>query len=219
MSQVAGGMSHSWPGRGLLGKATAGLPAGDTPARLSVHAPLPAAVDGDPVPVPHFGVALPVAGFRQLAERLTGQVDFVIEPHLRFKGEAPAPQIYREAPGPLPARERTPSQHGTILQGPAARVDAAPHSPPAPCAQRRGAALLRPSLMRPARCACRPAGRAVDHVFLRPQRQRPRVQGQRGRAGRRCRVAGRRPVCSARMDALRAAVRRHHAACCCCMHG
>ncbi|KAL4424346.1 hypothetical protein ABPG75_001647 [Micractinium tetrahymenae] len=45
------------------------------------------AVDGDPVPVPHFGVALPVDDFQRLAERLRGQVDFVIEPHLRFQGQ------------------------------------------------------------------------------------------------------------------------------------
>ncbi len=50
---------------------------------------LPCAVDGDPVPVPHFGVALSVNDFQRLAERLKGQVDFAIEPHLRFGGEPP----------------------------------------------------------------------------------------------------------------------------------
>lgn len=43
------------------------------------------AVDGDPVPVPHFGAALSVAQFQQLAERVKAAgVHFEIEPHLRF---------------------------------------------------------------------------------------------------------------------------------------
>ena len=45
------------------------------------------AVDGDPVPVPHFGLALSVQQFHDLADRLKqAKVDFVIQPHLRFKG-------------------------------------------------------------------------------------------------------------------------------------
>ncbi|KAI7844702.1 hypothetical protein COHA_001790 [Chlorella ohadii] len=45
-------------------------------------------VDGDPVPVPHYGVALGVQQFQQLAERCRQQgVAFVIEPHLRFQGQ------------------------------------------------------------------------------------------------------------------------------------
>jgi extradiol dioxygenase family protein len=46
------------------------------------------AVDGDQVPVRHFGVVLPMAEWESLAERLkaAGQ-RFVIEPHVRFKGE------------------------------------------------------------------------------------------------------------------------------------
>ncbi|EFJ12474.1 hypothetical protein SELMODRAFT_230578 [Selaginella moellendorffii] len=43
------------------------------------------AVDGDPVPVPHFGLALSVPDFLKLAERVTAAgVKFIIEPHLRF---------------------------------------------------------------------------------------------------------------------------------------
>eukprot|EP01138_Halocafeteria_seosinensis_P016263 gb/GECG01016593.1/.p1 GENE.gb/GECG01016593.1/~~gb/GECG01016593.1/.p1 ORF type:complete len:188 (+),score=21.54 gb/GECG01016593.1/:1-564(+) len=43
-------------------------------------------VDGDEVPVPHFGAALTVDEFHALAERLKGfQIQFIIEPHLRFK--------------------------------------------------------------------------------------------------------------------------------------
>ncbi len=46
------------------------------------------AVDGDPVPVPHFGLALSVQQFHDLAERVKqADVQFVIQPHLRFKGE------------------------------------------------------------------------------------------------------------------------------------
>ena len=46
------------------------------------------AVDGDNVPVRHFGAILPMREWEQLAARLkaAGQ-DFVIEPHVRFKGE------------------------------------------------------------------------------------------------------------------------------------
>lgn len=45
------------------------------------------AVDGDEVPVPHFGVVLDMAGFDILAERLKAAgVKFVIEPHIRFAG-------------------------------------------------------------------------------------------------------------------------------------
>ncbi|MBX3589806.1 MAG: VOC family protein [Burkholderiaceae bacterium] len=46
------------------------------------------AVDGDQVPVRHFGVVLPMDEWQGLAERLQAAgVRFVIEPHVRFKGE------------------------------------------------------------------------------------------------------------------------------------
>lgn len=45
-------------------------------------------VDGDDVPVPHFGVLLAPAAWHELAARLrTHGVEFVIEPHTRFAGE------------------------------------------------------------------------------------------------------------------------------------
>ena len=46
------------------------------------------AVDGDNVPVRHFGAILPMDEWQTLAARLeaAGQA-FVIEPHVRFKGE------------------------------------------------------------------------------------------------------------------------------------
>jgi extradiol dioxygenase family protein len=46
-------------------------------------------VDGDQVPVPHFGIVLPMDAWQQLAARLTaGGVAFVVAPHVRFAGEA-----------------------------------------------------------------------------------------------------------------------------------
>lgn len=46
------------------------------------------AVDGDNVPVRHFGVVLSMAEWQALADRLTrAGIQFVIEPHVRFKGQ------------------------------------------------------------------------------------------------------------------------------------
>lgn len=45
-------------------------------------------VDGHGVPVPHFGVVLPMEEWERLAEHLkSAGVKFVIEPYVRFKGE------------------------------------------------------------------------------------------------------------------------------------
>ena len=46
------------------------------------------AVDGHDLPVPHFGVVLPMNEWQQLADRLQAAgVSFVIEPYIRFKGK------------------------------------------------------------------------------------------------------------------------------------
>ena len=46
-------------------------------------------VDGHDVPVPHFGVVLTLPDWQVLADRLTAAgTRFVIEPHIRFKGQA-----------------------------------------------------------------------------------------------------------------------------------
>ena len=46
------------------------------------------AVDGDQVPVRHFGVVLSMAEWHLLAQRLKDAgTRFVIEPHIRFQGE------------------------------------------------------------------------------------------------------------------------------------
>jgi extradiol dioxygenase family protein len=45
-------------------------------------------VDGDDVPVPHFGVVMAMDDWRALAARLeSAGVTFVIPPHIRFAGE------------------------------------------------------------------------------------------------------------------------------------
>jgi uncharacterized protein len=45
-------------------------------------------VDGHDVPVPHFGLILPIPEFHVLADRLRAAgTEFVIEPYLRFEGE------------------------------------------------------------------------------------------------------------------------------------
>eukprot|EP01023_Acetabularia_acetabulum_P002554 TRINITY_DN11071_c0_g1_i1.p1 TRINITY_DN11071_c0_g1~~TRINITY_DN11071_c0_g1_i1.p1 ORF type:complete len:181 (-),score=16.19 TRINITY_DN11071_c0_g1_i1:225-767(-) len=45
-------------------------------------------VDGDPVPVPHFGIALTVEQFHGFADLLKqNKIDFKIQPHLRFVGQ------------------------------------------------------------------------------------------------------------------------------------
>ena len=45
-------------------------------------------VDGEDVPVPHFGIVLSMDRWKALAERLQdGGVDFVIEPTIRFEGQ------------------------------------------------------------------------------------------------------------------------------------
>ena len=45
-------------------------------------------VDGEEVPVPHFGIVLPMDQWKALAGRLEGAgVDFVIAPTIRFEGQ------------------------------------------------------------------------------------------------------------------------------------
>jgi extradiol dioxygenase family protein len=47
------------------------------------------AVDGDNVPVRHFGVILSMPAWQALADKLhSAGIKFAIEPHVRFKGEA-----------------------------------------------------------------------------------------------------------------------------------
>ena len=53
--------------------------------KVSVHVN---GLDGQGVPVPHFGVVLTIEDWQHLAQRLAGKVEFIIEPYTRFKGEA-----------------------------------------------------------------------------------------------------------------------------------
>ena len=53
-----------------------------TGAAIAGHNP----VDGDDVPVPHFGVILDMQAWQTLAQRIKNAgVSFVIEPHIRFR--------------------------------------------------------------------------------------------------------------------------------------
>ena len=53
-----------------------------------VHTAQQNEVDGDQVPVRHFGAILEWGDWEALAERLKAEdIQFIIEPHVRFKGE------------------------------------------------------------------------------------------------------------------------------------
>lgn len=45
-------------------------------------------VDGKAVPVRHFGLVLDMETWTGLSQRLSGRVDFIIEPYVRFAGES-----------------------------------------------------------------------------------------------------------------------------------
>lgn len=46
-------------------------------------------VDGKAVPVPHYGVVLPMAEWEALADRLrAAKIGFLVEPYIRFRGQA-----------------------------------------------------------------------------------------------------------------------------------
>ena len=78
-----GRSAESWVDWNLHGHQVVTHLAQDRPVR--VHNP----VDGHDVPVPHFGLLLGVDDFHRLAERLRGSgTEFVIEPYLRFAGQA-----------------------------------------------------------------------------------------------------------------------------------
>jgi uncharacterized protein len=78
-----GRSSEAWIDWNLGGhQVVTHLVAGERPPRA--HNP----VDGHDVPVPHFGLVLPVADFQRFAGRLRAAgTSFVIEPYVRFAGE------------------------------------------------------------------------------------------------------------------------------------
>lgn len=78
-----GRSSSSWVDFDLFGHQIVAHLAPDEVAHRSTSA-----VDGDDVPVRHFGVVLPVPEWKALAEKLVAaNARFVIEPHVRFEGE------------------------------------------------------------------------------------------------------------------------------------
>lgn len=79
-----GRSDSDWVDFNLYGHQIVAHCVGATRARVAGHN----AVDGHAVPVPHFGVVLPPAEWRALADRLRAHaVSFVIEPHTRFPGQ------------------------------------------------------------------------------------------------------------------------------------
>ena len=60
----------------------------EKPADVMIAGPVSNSVDGHDVPVPHFGVVLEWEKWVALSEKLTAKnIDFIIEPYIRFKGE------------------------------------------------------------------------------------------------------------------------------------
>ncbi len=80
-----GRSTETWVDFNLFGhQIVAHLHPGLEPGNRVHHNP----VDGDDVPVPHFGVVLPPEDWDALAARLQAAgVGFMVEPHVRFKGE------------------------------------------------------------------------------------------------------------------------------------
>jgi len=78
-----GRSSPEWVDFDFFGHQLVAHLAPDETGRASVNA-----VDGDNVPVRHFGVVLTMDDWNTLAARLkTAGTAFIIEPHIRFKGE------------------------------------------------------------------------------------------------------------------------------------
>ena len=54
----------------------------------SINEQITKAVDGEEVPVPHFGVVLSIEEFEEFLSQINDKnVDFIIKPTIRFKGE------------------------------------------------------------------------------------------------------------------------------------
>ena len=78
-----GRSSDEWVDFDLYGHQVVAHLAPDEARRASTNA-----VDGDNVPVRHFGVVLPMPEWEVLAQRLAAAgTSFIIEPHVRFKGQ------------------------------------------------------------------------------------------------------------------------------------
>jgi extradiol dioxygenase family protein len=79
-----GRSADNWVDWNFYGHQVVTHVAGKDSDRAAAHNP----VDGHQVPVPHFGLILPIPDFHELADRLRAAgTEFVIEPYLRFAGE------------------------------------------------------------------------------------------------------------------------------------
>ena len=78
-----GRSSEQWVDFDLRGHQIVAHLAPDSAPRRSINP-----VDGEDVPVPHFGLVLAMDDWKALADRLRGAgVEFVIEPTVRFEGQ------------------------------------------------------------------------------------------------------------------------------------
>ena len=78
-----GRSAHEWVDFDLYGHQIVAHVAPDMAARRETNR-----VDGDNVPVPHFGIVLAMDEWKSLAERLeSAGVEFVISPTIRFEGQ------------------------------------------------------------------------------------------------------------------------------------
>jgi uncharacterized protein len=78
-----GRSSDEWIDFNLYGHQVVAHLAPDETKRAATNA-----VDGDNVPVRHFGVVLSMSEWDTLSKRLqAANTQFIIEPHIRFKGE------------------------------------------------------------------------------------------------------------------------------------
>ena len=79
-----GRSSSDWVDFDFFGHQLVCHVAGDAGGESAAHNP----VDGHDVPVPHFGMVLEMPDWEALAARLKDAgIAFVIEPHVRFKGQ------------------------------------------------------------------------------------------------------------------------------------
>ena len=78
-----GRSAEEWVDFDLYGHQIVAHLAPDTARRRSTNP-----VDGEHVPVPHFGIVLPMSDWKALAQRLEqAETDFVIPPTIRFEGQ------------------------------------------------------------------------------------------------------------------------------------
>ncbi|HCX68837.1 VOC family protein [Parvibaculum sp.] len=81
-------VAHIAPRHEEADVASAGTVRGSTVRDSTVRDRVVNEVDGDDVPVPHFGLILGWDAWHELAARLKAEgIRFVVEPHIRFQGK------------------------------------------------------------------------------------------------------------------------------------